>query len=193
MTVKKKFTVIEVIVIIGIIAILAALLLGAIFYARGKAAQADTINNLKQIGVAMTAYIGENNGQFPYIDAIASTTNRSKTLWLLLPNTSFNTDVFYPMNSAVYNEETNNPAKRALLDNPQTLYNRILSDPTSAEIPKPGYAYSPTYDSQPLTLSNPADTIPVAANYADQYNTVIYYVSSDGSVNKDSGDEVLFE
>jgi type II secretory pathway pseudopilin PulG len=193
MTVKKKFTVIEVIVIIGIIAILAALLLGAIFNARGKAAQADTINNLKQIGVAMSAYIGENNGHFPYIDAIASTTNRSKTLWLLLPNTNFNTDVFYPMNSAVYNEERNNPAKRALLDNPQTLYNRILSDPTSAEIPKPGYAYSPTYDSQPLTLSNPADTIPVAANYADQYNTVIYYVSSDGSVNKDSGDEVLFE
>ena len=115
MITEKKFTVIEVIVSIAIAAILAALIIGVIFLVNKKAEKADTINNLKQIGVAMVAYSSDYNGQYPYIDTIATTADKAKTLWLLLPGTDFKTDVFYPMDSTIHREEEANPAKKSFI------------------------------------------------------------------------------
>ena len=55
------FTLIELLVSIAIIGILMALTLSAIAGAKGKALQAGCLNNLRQIGVGMTAYAGDNN------------------------------------------------------------------------------------------------------------------------------------
>ena len=177
----KKFTVIECIVMIAILAILFALILYVLSSIKGKSYQIDNVNNLKQIGIAMNTYTADYNGMFPYIESISDSDDKAKILWLLLPDTNYNINIFYPVNSMIYNEEKNN----SLLKNPKLLYNLMLTNPTDSRIPRPGYAYSPLYFGEPLSFDIIEKNIPIAANYTDQYNTITYYLNSDGSVHKD--------
>lgn len=62
---KKKFTLIELLVVIAIIAILAAMLLPALSAARERARNSTCIGKLKQIGLAMQMYAGDNVSYLP--------------------------------------------------------------------------------------------------------------------------------
>lgn len=67
MTLRRPgFTLIELLVVIAIIAILAAILFPLFMAAKESASRSACVNNLRQIGTALTLYMDAYNGRYPY-------------------------------------------------------------------------------------------------------------------------------
>lgn len=62
----RGFTLIELIVVIAIISILAAMLFPVFLMARGKAREVSCASNLRQIGMGIAMYQQDSDGLFPY-------------------------------------------------------------------------------------------------------------------------------
>jgi prepilin-type N-terminal cleavage/methylation domain-containing protein/prepilin-type processing-associated H-X9-DG protein len=62
----RGFTLIELLVVIAVLAILAALMLPSLASAREKGWRAACLSNLRQIGIAIHAYAGDNDSKIPY-------------------------------------------------------------------------------------------------------------------------------
>jgi prepilin-type N-terminal cleavage/methylation domain-containing protein/prepilin-type processing-associated H-X9-DG protein len=75
---NKGFTLVELLVVIGIIALLISILLPSLSRARETANRVKCGSNLRQIGQAMQLYANENQGNYPrtyYVNGTAPTVN----------------------------------------------------------------------------------------------------------------------
>ena len=62
---RSAFTLVELLVVVGVIAVLLALLTPAFARARKQARTVQCLSNLRQIGTAFSAYVSENKGRPP--------------------------------------------------------------------------------------------------------------------------------
>jgi len=74
---RKGFTLVELLVVIAMLAMLAALLLPALSSAKEKALRAACLSNLRQIGLAIHTYAADNNSRVPYGPKAPAFTNPS--------------------------------------------------------------------------------------------------------------------
>lgn len=95
------FTLIEVLVVLSIVSLLAAMLVPVFWSVRGKARQTVCSSNLRQIGLAINLYSQDYDGLFPY--AVDPVDRSSPSLWSHfpafaadVPNISLIQDVLQP-------------------------------------------------------------------------------------------------
>ena len=77
----NKFTLIELLTVISVIAILVSMLLPSLSRSRAKTKQMACLGNLKKLGVANALYLKDNNQGFPFITTRRSVEENGFIAW----------------------------------------------------------------------------------------------------------------
>ena len=77
MSPRRAFTIIELLVVVAIIGLLTAIMLPSLRSVRTQARRTVCGTNLRQIGVAMAGYLGDNDDRFPHATFMPSSIRQS--------------------------------------------------------------------------------------------------------------------
>ncbi|MBK9137510.1 MAG: type II secretion system protein [Verrucomicrobia bacterium] len=107
---RRGFTLIELLVVIAIIAILAGLLLPTLARGQIKAKSLSSLNNLRQLGIAMQLYRDDHSGRFPG-HSLPAVAGQARIRWA---------DLIYPylQTPRAYLSPLLTPAERPLMNKP---------------------------------------------------------------------------
>jgi prepilin-type N-terminal cleavage/methylation domain-containing protein len=137
---NRAFTLIELLVVIAIIAILAALLLPALAKAKARAIRTQCASNLKQWGLAINMYAGDNHDFFPDLTGTAGA-GAEDLAWMPY---SFNTG-FYP--SYLYHNNAGTVKQERSFNDviycPDDLWHRYVERQPGYQTNLIGYFYLP--------------------------------------------------
>lgn len=134
----KAFTLVELLVVIGIIALLISILLPALNAARQQAAATASLSNLRQLGIGLLAYRMENKGAYPVHSSPSSSVPRTRWIDAIYP---------YMKNTEVYASPLLDDAEKLRMNKP---FAHSVDQSTGAAIPGVtkyfgGYGYNYQY------------------------------------------------
>ncbi len=69
---RRAFTLVELLVVVAVIGLLISIVVPSMSKARGSAKRAVCASNLRQVGIALRAYLGSNNDRMPYASYMPS-------------------------------------------------------------------------------------------------------------------------
>jgi prepilin-type N-terminal cleavage/methylation domain-containing protein/prepilin-type processing-associated H-X9-DG protein len=119
----RAFTVLELVVVIAIIAMLAALLTPAVASGRERARRVQCINNLRQIGLACKQYATDKNDRYP--EAPAATAVEPTGNYMLLSNYLQNIAIIFKCPSDANKQVTNQITQMVVAGNPNCSYSYV--------------------------------------------------------------------